>query len=204
MSTLLDASIDHSPSRMRYLFIFLLSLGTVLNSQQLYQEHRAALLDDYLRRSPERPELAEALLLWELQRLSQLFDFEFRDLHWVEMPAIRPEDVDVVLANETLRTLGEQNYSLLNVEQKAAVDAVEASVFGQSAQTCFFLTGPAGTGKTFVYQTLYYRLVGQGKNVLSVAYSGIAASLLLRGQTAHSAFKLKLNMVPDEPNLSSL
>src|SRR5699024_8458402 len=45
---------------------------------------------------------------------------------------------------------------------------------------------------------LYQRLVGAGKKVLCVAYSGIAASLLPKGQTAHSAFKLKLNMTDDD------
>ena len=58
----------------------------------------------------------------------------------------------------------------------------------------FFIQGPAGTGKTFLYKCLcsYYR--GQGKIVLYVASSGIAALLLPCGRTAHSRFAIPLDI----------
>ena len=59
----------------------------------------------------------------------------------------------------------------------------------KSGQT-FFLHGPGGTGKTYVYNTLCYALHGQGKIVLCVASSGIASLLLIGGRTAHSTFKI--------------
>jgi hypothetical protein len=62
----------------------------------------------------------------------------------------------------------------------------------------FFLHGPAGTGKTYVYNTLCYALRGHpdgpGKIVLCVASSGIAALLLLGGQTSHSTFKIPIDI----------
>jgi hypothetical protein len=57
---------------------------------------------------------------------------------------------------------------------------------------CFFLNGPGGTGKTFVYNTLCYALRAQGKIVLCVASSGIAALLLIGGRTSHSRFKIPI------------
>ena len=52
--------------------------------------------------------------------------------------------------------------------------------------------GSGGTGKTFVYNTLCNFLRSQGKIVLCVASSGIAALLLSGGRTSHFRFKIPL------------
>jgi hypothetical protein len=56
----------------------------------------------------------------------------------------------------------------------------------------FFVAGCGGTGKTFLWTTLASRLRGEGKIVLAVASSGIAALLLPGGRTAHSRFRIPL------------
>ena len=61
----------------------------------------------------------------------------------------------------------------------------------------FFLHGPGGTGKTYLYNTLCYHLHGQRKIVVCVASSGIAALLLIGGRTAHSCFKIPLKIHED-------
>lgn len=62
----------------------------------------------------------------------------------------------------------------------------------------FFLHGPTGTGKTYVYNTLCYALRGHadgpGKIVLCVASSEIAALLLMGGRTSHTTFKIPINI----------
>jgi hypothetical protein len=80
-----------------------------------------------------------------------------------------------------------------NADQKNAYDNIMASI-NQNQGSLFFLNGPAGTGKTFVYGALCSRLRGQGKIVLCVASSGIAALLLVGGRTAHSTFKIPLEI----------
>ena len=57
---------------------------------------------------------------------------------------------------------------------------------------------PAGTGKTFTEKVIAARLRGNGRVVLTVTSTGIAALQLLGGWTAHSMFKLPLddNIVP--------
>ena len=52
--------------------------------------------------------------------------------------------------------------------------------------------GSGGTGKTFLYNTLCYKLRSMSKIVLCVASSGIAALLLKGGTTAHSRFKIPI------------
>jgi hypothetical protein len=58
----------------------------------------------------------------------------------------------------------------------------------------FFVYGNGGTGKTFVWTTLLSRLRRQGKIVLAVASSGITSLLLLGGRTAHSRFKILIDL----------
>jgi DNA replication protein DnaC len=49
--------------------------------------------------------------------------------------------------------LAEQRITLLNQEQWFAFDQIIQAVESQSGQS-FFLNGPGGTGKTFVYNTI--------------------------------------------------
>jgi hypothetical protein len=58
----------------------------------------------------------------------------------------------------------------------------------------FFLNGPGGTGKTFVYQAVSHAICGQGMIVLCVASSGITSILLPGGQTSHSSLNIPLDV----------
>src|SRR5271170_5736704 len=87
----------------------------------------------------------------------------------------------------------EERQAKFNADQWAAFDEIMAAVETKSGQ-CFFLHGPGGTGKTYVYNTLCYLLRGQGKIVLCVASSGIASLLLIGGRTAHSTFKIPIEI----------
>ena len=62
----------------------------------------------------------------------------------------------------------------------------------------FFLSGPGGTGKTYVYKTICHRLRSAGAIVLCVASSGIAALLLPGGRTAHSTFRIPIDTLDAE------
>src|SRR6202789_2694972 len=99
----------------------------------------------------------------------------------------RTYDIDeqAQLATERIQTL--------NPAQRSSFDSIVNAVETQSGQT-FFLHGPGGTGKTYVYNTLCYFLRGQGKIVLCVASSGIASLLLMGGRTSHSTFKIPIEI----------
>ncbi len=61
----------------------------------------------------------------------------------------------------------------------------------------FFVYGSVGIDKTFVWTTFLSRLRGQGKIVLVVASSRIAYLLLLSDKTAHSRFKISIDLQDD-------
>jgi len=105
---------------------------------------------------------------------------------------------------EQERVLFDSMRERLNEEQVACFNAIVAAVESheqdlqqQEPTGAFFLHGPAGTGKTFLYNCLCSHFRSQGKIVLCVASSGIAAQLLPGGRTAHSRFKIPL---PNDTN----
>lgn len=56
----------------------------------------------------------------------------------------------------------------------------------------FFVYGSGGCGKTYLWKTLISKLRSESKIVLPVASSGIAATLMPGGRTAHSRFKIPI------------
>lgn len=68
-----------------------------------------------------------------------------------------------------------------------------------------FLSGPGGSGKTFVYNAITSNLICANQKVVCVASTGIAASLLFQGRTEHSTFRIPLSKDIDElPKLPDL
>ena len=85
--------------------------------------------------------------------------------------------------NELFPNLNKEQLQVYN----EVYNAVQAGTGG-----IFFVYGSGGCGKTYIWKTLIYRLRSMGKIVLPVASSGIAATLMPGGRTAHSRFKIPI------------
>ncbi|XP_028968826.1 uncharacterized protein LOC100898242, partial [Galendromus occidentalis] len=72
----------------------------------------------------------------------------------------RPAEARIELDYEDISAQGESTYSPLNYGQKHAVDAILASFAGASDRL-FFIDGPGGSGKAYLYNTLYNILDGR-------------------------------------------
>ncbi|XP_050212521.1 uncharacterized protein LOC126664257 [Mercurialis annua] len=92
-----------------------------------------------------------------------------------------------------LKIKHESMVNTLNNEQKTIHDDIVNSVESGDGRL-FFIYGHGGTGKTYLYKTIIYRFRSEGKIVLVVASSGIASLLLPGGRTAHSRFKIPINL----------
>lgn len=77
-------------------------------------------------------------------------------------------------------------------EQRKAFDGIIQGI-QSGEQMTFFLQGSGGTGKTRIMKALFHEYRSQKKNVACVAQTGIAASLLPLGSTAHRHFKIPLS-----------
>src|SRR5437764_972105 len=63
----------------------------------------------------------------------------------------------------------------------------------QMKMDAFFIDGPGGTGKTFLYNTLLATIRSSSEIAVAVTSSGIAL-LIMSGRTAHSRFKISLKL----------
>ncbi|CAN1819976.1 ATP-dependent DNA helicase PIF1 [Linum perenne] len=87
----------------------------------------------------------------------------------------------------------ENDYPKLNNEQVIVFKQIMDSVEKGTGQ-CFFVEGAGGTGKTFLWKVITAKLRSEGKIVLCVASSGIAALLMPGGRTAHSRFHIPIKL----------
>ncbi|XP_038718166.1 uncharacterized protein LOC120011170 [Tripterygium wilfordii] len=94
---------------------------------------------------------------------------------------------------DNLKVESENLMMQLNQEQKRVYDSVLSSVY-EGNGGFFFVYGHSGTGKTFLYRAIISRLRSEGKIVLAVASLGIASLLLPGGRTAHSRFKIPIEI----------
>ncbi|GFT98707.1 ATP-dependent DNA helicase [Trichonephila clavipes] len=111
---------------------------------------------------------------------------------------LKQEKMDIPSIVEDLRKTVEyeivaENAPKLNQEQKEIYGKILNSISSNSGQ-CYFLDSPGGTGKTFLINLLLAKIRCERSIAIAVASSGIAATLIDGGKTAHSAFKLPLNL----------
>ena len=81
---------------------------------------------------------------------------------------------------------------MLTIEQKVAYKRIISHV-EQKKPGLFFIDGPGGTGKTFLYNALYAKVRLLNQIVLPTTTSGIAVSNMPTGRTAHSRFKIPID-----------
>ncbi|MCH79354.1 ATP-dependent DNA helicase PIF1 [Trifolium medium] len=119
------------------------------------------------------------------------------------MPKLRAENAgrfnNILIENEfkydrdEMKRLYEEHVSNLNSDQLDAYHEIIGAI-DNGVGSMFFVYGYGGTGKTYLWKTISYKLRFEGKIVLNVASSGIASILLPGGRTAHSQFGLPMNL----------
>nr|XP_027072056.1 uncharacterized protein LOC113696869 [Coffea arabica] len=99
-----------------------------------------------------------------------------------------------VLVEKSIKVLKEDLnvISLLNQNQRHAFEVIFKRIY-ENKSGVFFVDGPGGTGKSFLYRALLVDIRSKGYIALAIATSGIAASILPRGRTAHSQFKIPID-----------
>lgn len=82
----------------------------------------------------------------------------------------------------------------LNTDERFIFEEITSALSVSSktpnSKVLFFVDGPGGTGKKFLYKCLYHSQRQLRKNIVSVAWTGIASILLPFGRTAHRLVKL--------------
>ena len=157
--------------------------GQPLDSLRLLKSHLDAMSDDW---HNDQNRYRKAILSIEEylsssnKHLTDFFDIE--DLNEFGYSNIIDvgNDVDnnIDCDNQNITFLKE-DVRRLNEEQHIVFNAVTTAVLNSdSPDRLFFLDGPGGTGKTFLYNTILGYLRGRNVKCMAMATSGIAACLL--------------------------
>lgn len=199
--TLSDAALTQSPSHIRELFAILLVFCQPSDPSSLWCEFKEVMCEDILfqkRLHEDNQDLPfsvdvfnEGLIILE-DIIASFSDKRLRDFGILE-PSRQSSDYtrDTYSMCDVHRYLKE-NLPKLVPDQRTIFSAVIDSVQNDNGNL-FFIDAPGGTGKTFVINLLIDKCRSERKTVIAVASSGIAATLLKGGRTAHSTFKLPLN-----------
>nr|KAJ0216741.1 hypothetical protein LSAT_V11C300144770 [Lactuca sativa] len=194
---LTEASLFQFPNALRRLFATILSFCEPRDVRKLWHEHYNGLSEDYRRQygSVERVQnmdLIEIMVFlqsmgdriddFDLPKINQNVDLEFGVFREVQ------EECSIVLEHEHL-----QARDSLNPEQNFAYDEIMRHVHNDIPEV-FFIDGPGGTGKTFLYKALLANVRSCGHTALATASSGVAANNMPGGRTAHSRFKIPINL----------
>ncbi|QRV97710.1 ATP-dependent DNA helicase PIF1 [Ceratobasidium sp. AG-Ba] len=204
-----EAAVIKSGHQLRKLFVVILTFCSPNDPKRLWQNYRHHLCDDLRHKLCSQPwsmvditddqvydhglylmqqlveEAGSTMEAVQLDKCTQNWEqYQERNRLILEQIQLR----DAVPENAT------ENFEMkLNQQQLQAFNQIYESSVEQEGKS-FFLDGPAGTGKTFLYQALCYRMRNEGHFVICVASSGIASLLLPGGRTSHSRFKIPLDL----------
>ncbi|XP_043228033.1 uncharacterized protein LOC122384558 [Amphibalanus amphitrite] len=216
-----EASVTRFPGGLRFLFALILIEGEeTCNPAELWMRFRDVLSEDIARRrdvarAAGRRALTddevydEALrkLAVILRRLrgKTLAEYGLPVPPVLDVPAEPDDEPDggaqfdpVVLAERV-----EREEVGLTDDQRAVYDEVLRRLDnGESG--VIFLQAPGGCGKTYLENLLLAKVRSRGEVAVAVAASGIAASLLEGGTTAHYRFKIPVLLHNDNDNVCGI
>ena len=204
-----EGSVMHTGSRLRQLFATILLFCNPSRPLALWEEFRDSICDDLahrLRRMGINEPCEEDIYDYGLYLLNGILRQSGHSLQDFALPMPRHQ-WDLQLENSLITE--QLNYNTENERDRARVEgamlnAEQAEAFQRIFESArdnlgkrFFVNGPGGTGKTFLYRVLCHAARGEAWIVLCVASSGIAALLLIGGRTAHFMFKIPVEGLDD-------
>jgi PIF1-like helicase/Helicase len=198
-----------SSGQLRSLFVDILLFCEVNNPFKLFSQHEATFSDDICHKLCRESGLLRSEL--QVSNIRKALLFEIRELlekngaslEKFGLPSITCDEVNFMenrlLREEMfynaseLRAEHDEMIEGLTAEQQLIYDAVVASVHDKEGRL-IFAYGHGGTGKTYMWRAIIARIRFEGGIVLAVASSGIASLLLPGGRTAHSRFKIPIEL----------
>jgi hypothetical protein len=205
-----EVSVWASGRQLHDMFASMLMFCEVTNPRQLWDAHWDSLSDDIEamtrceRANPTVTLFEDVLKDHALYEIDQVL---MRNGHCLEdfptlpksncMPSVhggnRLVEEELAYDRHSLTTDADNAEDRLNDDQRNTYETILNVVTNKEGKL-FFVYGSGGTGKTFVWTTLLSCLRGQGKIVLAVASSRIASLLFLGNRTAHSRFKISIDL----------
>ncbi|ONM33246.1 hypothetical protein ZEAMMB73_Zm00001d041563 [Zea mays] len=192
-----EAALYQMPSALQRLFATILVYCEPNDVAELWQRHLDAMSEDYHRSTQSKTHVQQMVLI-DIRNILQSMG---KDINTFPLPAIidiydNSHGTDREIYEEECIEPTIEDIALketLNEEQRSAYDKI-LSVVDTNNGGVFFVDGPGGIGKTYLYKALLAALRSQDKIAVATATSGVAASIMPGGRTAHSRFKIPLTI----------
>lgn len=217
-SALEEAALSDHPIKLRDLFTIMLVHCQLSNPFNLWEKHRNSLSEDIKRRLELQLDSEELINMKDVyNRCLILIENGVMSIGGQSLPQYglpQPSRSQNILPNREY--LIETSYDVEILEKEVAAKEINLTNEQQmvyhrvlesietGAGQLFFLDAPGGTGKTFLINLLLQKIRSHGHIALAVASSGIAATLLEGGKTAHAAFKLPLTLIHQQTPVCSI
>ncbi|KMQ86402.1 hypothetical protein RF55_14615, partial [Lasius niger] len=186
--TLEEARESNMPTQLRELFAYICIFGTPTDVLSIWNKYKEFMIEDFVHNNVVNP---ENMALNHIQEIlinngSSCENFQL----------LNPIPVNIYVTEYNVdeeRIRGDYLLSTLNVEQKHVYDIVMRAIEKENeTQRLFFIDGFAGSDKTYLFNTFLSVIRERNKIILPCASTKIAATLLKRGRTYHSLFKLSI------------
>jgi hypothetical protein len=195
--SLTEATEWMMPYVLRRLFATILVFCEPSDVFGLWEKHKQAMSEDY-RRNNQSNFMVEQMVLVDIRKMLQSMQ---KDIKMYPLPDIddsynASSDMPREILEEATIEVDADDVALsntLNEEQRAAYDEIMTAIDTKNGGL-FFVDGPGGTGKTYLYKALLATIRSQNKIAVATATSGVAASIMPGGRTSHSCFKVPLNL----------
>ncbi|KAK8948892.1 hypothetical protein KSP39_PZI005305 [Platanthera zijinensis] len=189
-----DAREFQMPAALRTLFTTILLFCNPTNVRELWNANYASMIEDYVSSSSASDLYVLNKLLREIDNILQQHNKCITQFDLPQMSAKFQNITNFSILIEDELSLPVSNTDLISIsslnESQSYIFHIITTAIQQGNGGMFFIDGPAGTGKTFLYKSILAHLRKDGHIVLATASSGIAATLLPGGNTAHLRFKI--------------
>ncbi|XP_061993673.1 uncharacterized protein LOC133711585 [Rosa rugosa] len=193
-----EASSIRMPSSLRRLFITISVYCEPHGVRSLWDEFYQFMIEDYASSSTAVSARITNRLLRDLngllvQHSKSVCDYDFPEMiedygEESSMPRLIQDEVSIIIPQEDRDAVHH-----LNEDQTFAYNTIISAIECKD-NAILFVDGPGGTGKTYLYRALLATLRSNDHIVLATTTSGIAATIMPGGRTAHSKFKIPLNL----------
>ncbi|XP_027177750.1 uncharacterized protein LOC113776901 [Coffea eugenioides] len=190
-----EAIVYRMPQSLRQLFAVILVHCSPPDPQKLWSQFQPFLLEDIAADSSLSKDQIITKALASIDHYLQIMGKSIKeygfsdfipDVQFIDPTKEIQAELAIPVSREDLTAV-----SMLNPGQQFAFDRIMQKV-NTNTSAAFFIDGPGGTGKSFLYKALA-TIRSRGDIALATATSGAAASILPGGRTAHSRFKIPLH-----------
>lgn len=192
------------PHQLRNLFCTICIFSNPTDPQALFEKYKNYLIEDLMLKNDADTSINLCMIA-----LDQFFKAHSKSTDTFNL--LPKPNYNIINIEEEIESnfnelkKGNELRAKLNNEQENIVKNIIESVEDNTQKNkAFFIDGPGGTGKTFVYNTITHLMKGKNKKVISVAWTGIASILLIDGRTVHNAFQIPLELNEDSRSSMTL